>query len=177
MFLLPLEVSVGVFNYWMATVEFFQDIDEGGDSGIETCREFLTFVVFETGVHVARHPNFTNLHLTVRTIRFTSNGAHQLFSKAYFVYFLAKLVRPVKCSLDHHRQVRSCRIVSCALVALQPSKLVLILLACAVLMAPNKSSRVPQHTRSPPVRDTRRWDQDNLIWALTKKSDNWLGRA
>jgi hypothetical protein len=38
-FFLALEVSVEVFNYWMTTVEFFQDFDEGGDSGIETCGE------------------------------------------------------------------------------------------------------------------------------------------
>jgi hypothetical protein len=39
-FFLALEVSVEVFNYWMAFVEFFQDFDEGGDGGVETCGEF-----------------------------------------------------------------------------------------------------------------------------------------
>ncbi|KAJ6476620.1 hypothetical protein DFH09DRAFT_1108750 [Mycena vulgaris] len=60
--LLALEVGVEVLDYGMAVVECCQDFDDGVDGCIENGRKFWIFVVFETGVQVARHANFAKLH-------------------------------------------------------------------------------------------------------------------
>jgi hypothetical protein len=80
--------------------------------------------------------------------------AYLLIGKVYPVDFLAK------CSLHEYRQVRSCRVISCAVLALEPLELVLILLAFAILVALNTLRWVPQHPSSFSVRDMRRWDSD-----------------
>jgi hypothetical protein len=78
-----------------------------------------------------------------------------ILSEFHFVYLLAKLAHSEECPLHEQWQIRCCRVESCAVSALQPSKLILLFLAGMVLVVFDESGRIPQNSRRFPVGNVR----------------------